>query len=94
MPPDSKSLPASQSLLPLSLTTAELAIFNRFWASLKPHDQIALYDLILKAAQHRMAIDNTVHYLTLEAFLLSLVLEQHKEIKRLRNLLDGNGWTS
>jgi hypothetical protein len=40
-----------------------------------------------------MAIDNSGYYLTFEALLLSLVMEEHKEIQHLRRLLDDSDWT-
>jgi hypothetical protein len=40
-----------------------------------------------------MAIDNSGYYLTFEAFLLSLVMVEHKEIQHLRRLLDDSDWT-
>jgi hypothetical protein len=47
-----------------------------------------LDDLFSSARKHLSAAAYASHALPMETFLLSMLLEQHKEVIRLRNLLD------
>jgi len=62
--------------------------FNRFRRALRRTDQLALDELFASARQHLAAAAYASHALPMETFLLSMLLEQHKEVLRLRNLLD------
>ncbi len=62
----------------------EQAAFSRFRRALRRVDQLALDDLFASARQHLSATAYAAHALPMETFLLSMLLEQHKEILRLR----------
>ena len=59
---------------------------NRFRRALRRDDQRALDDLFAAARQHLAAAAYAAHVLPLETFLLAMLLEEHKEIMRLRYL--------
>lgn len=62
--------------------------FNRFRRALRRSDQQALDELFASARQHLAAAAYASHALPMETFLLSMLLEQHKEVLRLRVQLD------
>ena len=66
----------------------EEAAFARFRRALRRSDQLALDDLFAAARQHLSAAAYASHALPMETFLLSMLLEQHKEVLRLRRELD------
>lgn len=76
------------SSLPLRLSQRELSNFNQFWESLDPGDRRVLEDLLESARQHGKAVDHSGHPLPYHAYLLTLLIEEHKEIRRLRNDLE------
>lgn len=66
----------------------EQAAFARFRRALRRSDQLALDDLFAAARQHLSAAAYAAHALPMETFLLSMLLEEHKETLRLRRELD------
>ena len=58
--------------------------FTRFRRALRRTDQLALDELFASARQHLAAAAYASHALPMETFLLSMLLEQHKEVLRLR----------
>jgi hypothetical protein len=72
--------------LPITLNPAERRTIQEFWDSLPPEDQQALLELMQAAAQHHAALRYSQHDLPLHAYLVTLIMEQHKEIQRLRRL--------
>lgn len=62
--------------------------FTDFRRALRRSDQLALDDLFISAQKHLAAAAFAAHALPLEIFLLSMVLEEHKEVMRLRQLLE------
>jgi hypothetical protein len=62
----------------------ERAAFARFRRALRKGDQQALDDLFASAQQHLSAASYASHALPFETFLLAMLLEEHKEIIRLR----------
>lgn len=66
----------------------EQAAFTRFRRALRRADQLALDDLFAAARQHLSAAAYASHALPMETFLLSMLLEEHKEMLRLRRELD------
>jgi hypothetical protein len=66
----------------------EEAAFVRFRRALRRADQLALDDLFAAARQHLSAAAYAAHALPMETFLLSMLLEQHKEVLRMRRELD------
>ena len=59
-------------------------IFARFRHALRRSDQQALDDLFAYAHQHLAAAAYASHALPFEIFLLAMLLEEHKEVKRLQ----------
>jgi hypothetical protein len=66
----------------------EQEAFTRFRRALRRSDQLALDDLFAAAQQHLAAAAYASHALPFEIFLLSMLLEEHKEVMHLRNLLE------
>ena len=66
----------------------EEAAFSRFRRALRRSDQLALDDLFAAARQHLAAAQYASHALPFEVFLLSMLLEEHKEVMRLRQQMD------
>jgi hypothetical protein len=62
--------------------------FARFRRALRRSDQLALDDLFAAARQHLAAAAYATHALPLETFLLAMLLEEHKEVVRLRQMLE------
>jgi len=62
--------------------------FARFRRALRRNDQLALDDLFASARQHLAAAAYASHALPFEVFLLSMLLEEHKEVMRLRGLVE------
>ncbi len=62
----------------------EEVAFSRFRRALRRRDQLALDDLFTAARQHLAAAQYASHALPFEVFLLSMLLEEHKEVMRLR----------
>jgi len=65
----------------------EEAAFARFRRALRRADQLALDDLFTAARQHVAAAQYASHALPFEVFLLSMLLEEHKEVMRLRQMM-------
>jgi hypothetical protein len=66
----------------------EEAAFARFRRALRRTDQLALDDLFAAARQHLAAAQYAAHALPFEVFLLAMLLEEHKEVMRLRQQMD------
>ncbi len=66
----------------------EQEAFTRFRRALRRSDQIALDDLFVSAQKHLAAAAYAAHALPLETFMLSMLLEEHKEVQRLRRQMD------
>ena len=66
----------------------EEAAFARFRRALRRSDQVSLDDLFSSARQHLAAAQYASHALPFEVFLLSMLLEEHKEVARLYQLLE------
>ena len=62
--------------------------FARFRRALRRSDQLVLDDLFASARQHIAAAAYASHALPFEVFLLSMLLEEHKEVVRLRILVE------
>jgi hypothetical protein len=66
----------------------EQEAFMRFRRALRRSDQLALDDLFASARQHLAAAAHAAHALPFEIMLLSMLLEEHKEVMRLRCLIE------
>ncbi len=62
--------------------------FSRFRRALRRSDQVALDDLFASARQHLAAAAYASHALPFETFLLAMLLEEHKEVLRLRGVME------
>jgi hypothetical protein len=62
--------------------------FSRFRRALRRSDQLALDDLFASARQHLAAAAYASHALPFEIFLLSMLLEEHKEMMKLRERVE------
>lgn len=62
--------------------------FNRFRRALRRTDQHALDDLFAQAQKHIAAAAYAAHALPFEVMLLAMLLEEHKEVMRLRRKID------
>lgn len=62
--------------------------FARFRRALRRNDQLVLDDLFAAAHQHLAAAAYASHALPFEVLLLSMLLEEHKEVVRLRRLVE------
>lgn len=62
--------------------------FARFRRALRRSDQQVLDDLFAAARQHLAAAAYAANALPFETFLLAMLLEEHKEVMRLRILLE------
>ncbi len=66
----------------------EQKTFSSFRRALRRSDQLALDELFAAARKHLAAAAYAANALPMETFLLAMLLEQHKEIQRLSNLLN------
>jgi hypothetical protein len=66
----------------------EQEAFARFRRALRRSDQQALDDLFASAHKHLAAAAYAAHALPFETFLLAMLLEEHKEVMRLRQTLE------
>ena len=64
----------------------EEANLSKYRRALRREDQIILDDLFVAAYKHRAASSYSGHLLPFETFLLSMLIEEHKEVKQLRDL--------
>ena len=66
----------------------EQGSISRFRRALRRSDQLALDDLFASARQHLAAAAYASHALPFETLLLAMLLEEHKEVMRLRERLE------
>jgi len=66
----------------------ERAAFARFRRALRSSDQQVLDDLFASAQKHLAAASYASHALPFETFLLAMLLEEHKEVVRLRQEIE------
>ncbi|HLA07681.1 MAG TPA: hypothetical protein VJ022_09580 [Anaerolineales bacterium] len=66
------------------LLHTEEANLARFRRALRREDQVVFDDLFVAAYKHRAAAAYAGHLLPFETFLLSMQIEEHKEVMRLR----------
>ncbi len=60
----------------------------RFRRALRRSDQVVFDELFARAHQHLAAAAYASHALPLEVFLLAMLLEEHKEVRLLRQMLE------
>ena len=75
----------------VSITQAfleEQSYLKRFRRALRREDQLVLDELLVSARHHLSAASYAGYPLPLETFLLSMLLEEHKELMRLRAIIE------
>ncbi len=77
-----RTLPSATQIL-----IHEQSAFMRFRRALRKQDQLALDDLFDAAQKHLSAAAYAAHALPFETFLLAMLLEQHKEVLHLRQIV-------
>ena len=78
-----RTLPsASQNFL------QEEQAFSGFRRALRRTDQLALDELFISAKQHVAAVQYAAHALPFEVILLAMLLEEHKEVMKLRERVE------
>jgi hypothetical protein len=65
----------------------EEAALSRFRRALRRSDQMAFDDLFTAAQKHISASAYAAHALPFETFLMAMLLEEHKEVIRLRKIV-------
>jgi hypothetical protein len=66
----------------------EQEAFAKFRRALRRSDQLVLDDLFASARQHLAAVAYASHALPFEVILLCMLLEEHKEVLRLQQLME------
>ena len=66
----------------------EQEAFAKFRRALRRSDQLVLDNLFASARQHLAAVAYASHALPFEVILLCMLLEEHKEVLRLRQLME------
>lgn len=66
----------------------EMASFSRFRRALRRSDQLVLDELFVAARQHLAAAAYASNLLPMETFLVAMLVEEHKEVKRLRSKIE------
>jgi len=74
-----RTLPSATQLM-----LQEEAALSRFRRALRRGDQLAFDDLFSAAQKHVSAAAYAAHALPFETFLMAMLLEEHKEVVRLR----------
>ena len=64
--------------------------FARFRRALRRSDQLILDDLFASAHQHLAAVAYAAHTLPFETILLAMLLEERKDVMRLREQLNAS----
>jgi len=77
--PMGRTLPSATQLM-----LQEEAALSRFRRALRRGDQLAFDDLFSAAQKHVSAAAYAAHALPFETFLMAMLLEEHKEVMRLR----------
>ena len=78
-----RTLPSATQLM-----LQEEAALARFRRALRRGDQRAFDDLFTAAQKHISAAAYAAHALPFETFLMAMLLEEHKEVMRLRQTVE------
>ena len=74
----------------MQVILSEQAAFARFRRALRKEDQRAFDDLFAAARLHVAEAAYASHALPFEVMLLAMLLEEHKEVMRLREILSSS----
>jgi hypothetical protein len=77
-----RTLPSATQLL-----HQEEAALARFRRALRRGDQLVFDDLFTAAQKHVSAAAYAAHALPFETFLMAMLIEEHKEVMRLRQIV-------
>jgi hypothetical protein len=61
---------------------------NNFRRALRKEDQLAFDEMWVHVYKHLMAVNHANHLLPFETYLLAMLLEEHKEMKPLKKVVD------
>ena len=78
-----RTLPSASQLM-----LKEEAALARFRRALRRGDQLVFDDLFTAAQQHISATAYAAYALPFETFLMAMLLEEHKEVMRLRKSIE------
>jgi len=78
-----RTLPSATQLM-----LQEEASLSRFRRALRRGDQLVFDDLFTSAQKHISAAAYAAHALPFETFLMAMLLEEHKEVMRLREIVE------
>lgn len=78
-----RTLPSATQLM-----LNEEAALARFRRALRRGDQLVFDDLFTAAQKHISAAAYAAHALPFETFLMAMLLEEHKEVVRLRQIVE------
>ena len=78
-----RTLPSATQLM-----YQEEAALSRFRRALRRSDQLTFDDLFTSAQKHISAAAYAAHALPFETFLMAMLLEEHKEVMRLREIVE------
>lgn len=78
-----RTLPSATQLM-----QQEEVALSRFRRALRREDQLVFDDLFTSAQKHVSAAAYAAHILPFEAFLMAMLLEEHKEVMRLRSIVE------
>ena len=81
-----RTLPTTSDLL-----HKEKSELGRFRRALRKEDQLVFDELWTYVSMHLAACNQADHVLPLEIFFFAMLLEEHKELQRLRMQLDNLG---
>ncbi len=78
-----RTLPSATQLM-----LNEEAALSRFRRALRREDQLTFDDLFTSAQKHISAAAYAAHALPFETFLMAMLLEEHKEVLRMRKIIE------
>ncbi len=78
-----RTLPSATQLM-----LNEEAALSRFRRALRRGDQLVFDDLFTAAQKHISAAAYAAHALPFETFLMAMLIEEHKEVMRLRKIIE------
>jgi hypothetical protein len=78
-----RTLPSATQLM-----NQEEAALSRFRRALRRSDQLAFDDLFTSAQKHISAAAYAAHALPFETFLMAMLLEEHKKVMRLQEIVE------
>jgi len=75
-------------MLPMFISNEELQIFNNFVKTLSTRERQVLQEIVERSIQHYPALNLVTESLPYHKWLLALLMEEHKEVQRLRRQVE------